>query len=90
MSGTEGGWRKEKPDGAGLWWYRPSDERDQNAMLTTVEFVPAERPFLIHHSSMTYRWLDDPHFEDREWRGPIARRTRGGGWELADFRPAGE
>ncbi len=89
MSGTEAEWRTEKPDEAGLGWYRPSDERHPNA-APTVEFVPAERPFVIHHSSMTYRWLDDPHFEGMEWRGPIARRTQDGGWELADFRPAGE
>jgi len=32
---------------------------------------PAERPIVIYHEGMN-RWLDDPHFDGLEWRGPVA------------------
>jgi len=79
-------WRPEKPDEAGIWHYRPADER--GADFIPVEYVPATRPFVIYHEGMKYRWLDDPHFEGREWRGPIAKRRKDGGWDLEGFEPA--
>ena len=83
---TEIEWRRDPPDSAGLWWCRPPDE--SNAQVTTVEYVEGrDRPFVIYHSSMTYRWLDDPHLTDKEWHGPVA--TRGpNGWNLTGFDPA--
>jgi hypothetical protein len=79
-------WRAAKPDEAGIWWYRPPIE--PNADFEPVEYVPTARPFVIYHATMKYRWLDDPHFEGREWRGPIAKRRKGGGWDLEGFKPA--
>jgi hypothetical protein len=79
-------WRTEKPDEAGIWWYRPPDERDSE--FTPVEYVPSDRPFVIYHISMKYRGLDDGYLDGREWHGPVARRRKGGGWELAGFKPA--
>jgi hypothetical protein len=83
MSGHE--WRSEKPDEAGIWWYRPPIQ--PNVEFEPVEYVPAARPFVIYHEGMN-RWLDDPHFDGREWRGPLAKRRRDGGWHLEGFERA--
>ncbi len=79
-------WRSEKPDEAGIWHYRPADE--PGADFIPVECVPAQRPFVIYHEGMKVRLLDDPHFEGREWRGPTAKRRKGGGWYLVDLERA--
>ena len=81
-------WRSEAPDESGIWWYRPPTGDGQ---FQPVEFDARvrDRPFVIYYTTPrpTYRHLDDPYFEGREWHGPVARRGKDGGWDLVGLDP---